>query len=1044
MLSKFFIERPVLSNVIALVTMLLGGVAIFTLPVTQYPPITPPTVQVTAYYPGATAESILKKVALPIEQQVNGVQGMLYMSSTSTSTGQYVLTVTFAIGMDPDMAQILVENRVAAALAQLPQSVQTQGVVTKKTATSVLQLITVTSQTEKYDALFLNNYATINLQNELVRLPGVANVNVLGAGQYSMRIWLNPDEMQQRSLVPSDVINTLREQNVELAAGQFGSPPASNGQDFQFSITANAALNQVSEFEQIIVKSDTAHGGQLTRLKDVARVEIGSQSYSQFFEYNGKPAGGLAVFQLPGSNAINTAKGVSAKMAELAKNFPKDLTYNIPFDSTRIVKESVNEVYKTLFETGLLVLIVIVVFLQDWRASLVPATTVPVTIIGAFGAMSLLGFTVNTMSLFAIILSIGIVVDDAIVIVEGVVQHLERGETPKNAAIHAMESLFGPIIGITLVLMSVFLPAAFMPGMIGQMYCQFALVIASTALISAINAMSLKPTQCALWLKQRDPNKKLNVFFRSFNAVYNPLEKWYAARIGTLVRHSGLVTIIGLALACLAGWGITKIPSGFLPDEDQGYLLLISNLPKATAQRKTKDFVTHLAAEVSKLAAVQDTIVAGGMPAFDSNDGVIYIILKDWGKRGSRGKLSMVYSDIKNIANGETDAQSTVIIPPPIEGFGLSSGFQMQVNLIDGSFNYAKLQQVAQKIVEEAQKSPQLEKVVSHFQADVPQRHLTINRREAYTYGVDVSTILNSLQTYLGSTYINQYNQYGHTFDVFAQADTEFRTGFEKMKNFYVRGKNNSMVPLGSLVTMKHSQGPSIIDLYNIYPSASIIGVPTHGTSSGEALEALQRIANKVIIPGITTSWTGLSYQEQLANSSTFLIFGLAVLLVYLVLAGQYESWIIPIAVILAVPLALLGTIATLGAIGLANNIYVQIGLVLLIALSAKNAILVVEMAREYRVAGHDILESASMAAANRFRPILMTSITFVVGVLPLIFASGAGANARKSLGIAVASGMTASTCLAVVLVPSFFVVLERYAEKSKGSRVKSCVAAVR
>lgn len=1032
MLSRFFIERPVLSNVIALVTMLLGAVAILTLPVTQYPPITPPTVQVTAYYPGATAQSIMKKVALPIEQQVNGVQGMLYMSSTSTSTGNYILTVTFAIGTDPDMAQILVENRVSAALAQLPSSVQTQGVITKKTSTSVLQLITITSPDEKYDALFLNNYATIHLQNELIRLPGVANINVLGVGQYSMRIWLNPDAMQQRSLIPSDIINTLQQQNIELAAGQFGSPPASSGQDFQFSITANAALNQVSEFEQIIVKSDTAHGGQLTRLKDVARVELGSQSYSQFFEYNGKPAGGLAIYQLPGSNAINTAKGVRAKMVELAKNFPKDLTYNIPFDSTIIVKESVNEVYKTLFEAGLLVLIVIVVFLQDWRASLVPATTVPVTIIGAFGAMALLGFTVNTMSLFAIVLSIGIVVDDAIVIVEGVVQQLERGETPKNAAIRAMESLFGPIIGITLVLMSVFLPAAFMPGMIGQMYCQFALVIASTAFISAINAMSLKPTQCALWLKERDPNKKLNIFFRAFNAIYIPLEKWYAHQIARLVRRSTLVTVIGLLMACVAGWGLAKIPSGFLPDEDQGYLLLIANLPKATAQGKTKEMVRRLAAQVSKLEAVKDTVAAGGMPPFDSNDGLVYIILKNWGQRGPRGNLSTVYADIKKIAEAQIEATTTLLVPPPIEGFGLSSGFQMQVNLIDGSFNYAKLQSVADTIVEEAKKNSALEKVVSNFHADIPQRHLTINRREAFTYGVDVGTILNSLQTYLGSTYINQYNQYGHTFDVFAQADTGFRTDANQMKNFYVRGQNNSMVPLGSLIRIEHSQGPSTINLYDIYPSASIVGVPSHGTSSGEAMQALQRIANKVMVPGVTTAWTALSYQEQLAGSSTFLVFGLAVLLVYLVLAGQYESWIIPIAVILAVPLALLGTAATLGAIGLANNIYVQIGLVLLIALSAKNAILVVEMAREYRAAGHDILESASMAAANRFRPILMTSITFIMGVLPLVFASGAGANARKSLGIAVASGMLASTCLAVVLIPSFFVVLERLAEKKK------------
>ena len=1034
MFSKFFIERPVLSNVIALVTMLLGIVAIINLPITQYPPITPPTVQVTAYYPGGTAETLVKKVALPIEQQVNGVQGMLYMSSTSTSTGTYILTVTFQIGMDPDMAQILVENRVSAALALLPDPVQTQGVVTKKTSTSVLQLITVTSPTEKYDALFLSNYATISLQNELIRLPGVANINVLGIGQYSMRVWLNPDLMQQRSLVPADVINALSQQNVELAAGQFGSPPAGNDQDFQLSITANGALNKVSEFEQIIVKSNTANGGKITRLKDVARIELGSQTYSQFFEANGKPAGGLAIYQLPGSNAINTAKGVREKMQELAKNFPKDLTYEIPFDSTIIVKESVNEVYMTLFEAGILVLIVIVVFLQDWRASLVPATTVPVTIIGAFGAMALLGFTVNTMSLFAIVLSIGIVVDDAIVIVEGVAQHLERGSTPQEAAIKAMDSLFGPIIGITLVLMSVFLPAAFMPGMIGQMYRQFALVIASTAFISAINAMTLKPTQCALWLKKRDPKATLNIFFRAFNSIYNPLEKWYDGAVHFLVSHSLKVTFLGLLMASLAGWGFTKIPSGFLPSEDLGYLIVISNLPKAIAQGRTKAVVKSMAEEISKCEAVKSTIIVGGIPPFDSNDGIIYIVLKDWGNRGPRGDLELIYDDIKKITDTHLDARSTVIVPPPIQGLGISEGFQMQVSLNDNSFNYVKLQDTVEKIIARANKDPMLAKVSSSFLANIPQRHLTIDRREAATYGVSIGDILTSLQTYLGSTYINQFNKYGHTFDVFAQADTSFRANPEKMKNFYVRGQGNAMVPLGSLVNIDHSFGPSTISLYDIYPSASIIGVPSHGTSSGEALEELQKIADEELLSGAKTSWTALSYQEKLAGSSTYLVFGLALLLVYLVLAGQYESWITPIAVILAVPLALLGTVIALGGTGLANNIYVQIGLVLLIALSAKNAILVVEMAREYRAEGHEIMEAASKAAINRFRPILMTSITFIIGVLPLVFASGAGANARKSLGIAVASGMLASTCLAVVLVPSFYVVLERFAERKKNS----------
>lgn len=1032
MLSKFFIERPVLSNVLALITMLLGGVAVFTLPVTQYPPITPPTVQVTAFYPGATAQTLVKKVALPIELQVNGVQGMLYMSSTSSSTGNYTLTVTFAIGTDPDMAQILVENRVAAALAQLPDPVQTQGVVTKKTSTSVLELVTLTSPSGKFDALFLNNYATINLQNELIRLPGVANINVLGVGQYSMRIWLNPDQMQQRSLVPNDIIDALKEQNVEIAAGQFGSPPAEKGQDFQFSITANGSLDQVSEFEQIIVKAKTSNGGQITRLKDVARVELGSQSYGQFFEFNGRPAGGLAIYQLPGSNAINTAAGVRKKMEELAKNFPEDLEYKIPFDSTIIVKESVHEVYNTLFEAGILVLLIIVIFLQDWRASLVPATTVPVTIIGAFGAMALLGFTINTMSLFAIVLSIGIVVDDAIVIVEGVVQHLELGETPKDAAIHAMNSLFGPIIGITLVLMSVFLPAAFMPGIIGQMYCQFALVISSTAFISAINAATLKPTQCALWLKAKDPNQKLNFFFRGFNYLYNPLDRWYAARIRAMVRHSGIITILGLILVCIAGWGLTKIPTGFIPSEDQGYLMVASSLPNGSALGKTRDVITRIAAKIKEIPAVQDTLVVGGISPLDSNSAFAYVILKDWGHRGERGSLADIYHDISAITEDNLEAQSTVLIPAPIQGLGISEGFQMEVSLIDGSFNYQKLQSVVSKVIEEAKKEPALQHVSSGFRADVPQINLTIDRREAATYGVAIGDIFNSLQTYLGSTYVNQFNKYGYTFDVFAQADTAFRATPNEMKNFYVKGTTNSMVPLGSLVKAERSNGPSVISLYNIYPSASILGSSSPGYSSGEALDALQKVADKALIPGSKHSWTAMSYQERLAGSSVYLIFALAILLVYLVLAGQYESWVIPIAVILAVPLSLLGTVAALGGLGLANNIYVQIGLVLLIALSAKNAILVVEMAREYRAAGHEIMEAAAMAAANRFRPILMTSITFIVGVLPLVFATGAGAAARKSLGIAVASGMTASTCLAVVLVPSFFVVLESYCERKK------------
>ena len=1022
--------------------MVLGGVALAYLPITQYPPITPPTVQVTANYPGATAQTIIKKVALPIEQQVNGVDGMLYMSSSSTSSGTYTLTVTFNIGTDPNMDQILVENRVSAALAQLPESVQTQGVITKKTSTAFLQVIALTSPTNVYDALFLNNYAIINLQNELTRVPGVGNIIIFGLGQYSMRVWLNPDLMQQRSLVPSDVIDAIKAQNVELAAGQFGAPPAAGGQDMQYSIVCNGSLNQAKDFEEIIVKSDTAHGGQITRIKDIGRVELGSQVYNQFFEFDGKPAGGIAIFQLPGSNAITTAQSVKDKMAHLAKNFPAGLSYDIPFDTTLFVRDSVNEVYKTLLEAGLLVLLVIVTFLQDWRASLVPATTVPVTIIGAFAAMSLLGFTINTLTLFAIVLAIGIVVDDAIVVVEGAMQHIEKGKSPHDAAILAMDSLFGPIIGITLVLMSVFLPAAFMPGIIGQMYQQFALVIAATALISALNAATLKPTQCALWLQPRNPNKKKNFYFRGFNAVYYPLERWYGRLIYRMIHHSGLITLFGLGLIGLSLWGLTKVPTAFIPTEDQGYMMVVQQLPDAASLARTKKVMTRTAAEIKKLEAVQDVFVIGGISPLDnnaslSNSGVMYVIFKLWGHRGPRGSLMQVYQDISKITNKEIEANSIVLPPPPIQGLGLAGGFQMQVNLVNGSFNYPMLQNIVDDMSAQAMKAPEVQQALTPFRANVPQVKLTIDRRETETYGVAISDVFHTLQTYLGSTYVNQFNLYGFQFNVFAQADTAFRAGPEQMKKFYVKGSSNAMVPLGSLIKAEASTGSSIVSLYNLYPSAAIIGGSAPGYSSGQALQTLEKIAKDTIPSGIKTSWTGMSYQEKLAGNSIYFVFGLGLLLVYFVLAGQYESWITPLAVILAIPLALLGTVGILSALGVANNIYVQIGIVLLIALSAKNAILVVEMAREYRDAGETIIDAAAKAAANRFRPILMTSITFILGVTPLILASGAGANARKSLGIAVASGMFASTCLAVLFVPSFYVILQKFVERKKRLKAK-------
>ena len=1038
-LSQYFIERPVLSNVIAVFIMVLGGVAIACLPVTQYPPITPPTVQVTATYPGATAQTIIKKVALPIEQQVNGVDGMLYMSSSSTSTGNYTLTVTFNIGTDPNMNQILVENRVSAALAQLPESVQNQGVITKKTSTAFLQVIALTSPSKIYDALFLNNYAIINLENELTRVPGVGNIVIFGLGQYSMRIWLHPDQMQQRSLIPSDVINAIKNQNQELAAGQFGGAPAPEGQDYQYTITSNAPLNKAEEFENIIIKSDAAHGGQITRVKDVARVEFGSQTYNQFFEFNGHTAAGIAVFQLPGSNAITTAQAVKTKMEELVKRFPPGMEYCIPFNTTLFVNNSVQEVYKTLLEAGLLVLLVIIIFLQDVRAALVPATTVPVTIIGSFAGMALLGFSINTLTLFAIVLAIGIVVDDAIVVVEGAMQHIEQGKSPRHASIAAMHNLFGPIIGITLVLMSVFLPAAFMPGIIGQMYRQFALVIATTALISAINAVTLKPTQCALWLRAHDPNKKINWCFRLFNALYYPLEKGYGQLVAYLVKSSMLMTVLGCALIGLASWGLTQIPTAFIPTEDQGYLMIAQQLPDAASLGRTKKVMRRIAAQIAKVEAVDSMFVIGGVSPLDNNSalansGITYVILKPWGHRGARGSLRDVYEDFFKIVTRETDAKSIVLVPPPIQGLGLAGGFQMQVNLMNGTFDYPLLQTTADAITSAASTTPGFQVALTPFRSKVPQRKLTIDRREAATYGVTISDVFHTLQTYLGSTYVNHFNRYGFSFNVFAQADSFFRTGPEKLKYFYARGSDQGMVALSSFVKSESSEGPSIVSLYNLYPSAAIVGQAAPGYSSGQALQKLEKIAGPLLPKGVSTSWTSMSYQEKLAGNSIYYVFALGLLLVYLVLAGQYESWITPLAVILAVPLALLGTVIFLKSVGLPNNIYVQIGIVLLIALSAKNAILVVEMAREYRHAGQEIAQAAAKAALNRFRPILMTSITFILGVTPLILASGAGAIARKSLGIAVASGMLASTFLAVFFVPAFYVVLQRFAE-SRGKR---------
>jgi len=1045
MFSRFFIERPVLSNVLALVMILIGAVALLRLPVAQYPNVTPPTVSVTTRYPGAGAKTVMETVALPIEQQVNGVQGMLYMQSTSASDGSYNLIVTFAIGTDPNMAQVLVQNRVSAALAQLPQSVQVQGVNVQKKSTAILMFVTLTSPDNRYDSLFLANYGVINLQNELARIPGVGNVNVFGAGQYAMRIWMDPDQLQARGLTPSDVINAIQQQSQEVTAGVIGMPPTAPGQDFQYAVNVTGRLNDVSDFEQLVVKVDKQAGGRITRVKDVARVELGAQTYSQSFKLDGAQAAGLGIFQLPEANAINVAGAVRSKMDQLAKAFPPGLVYGVPFDTTTFVRASINEVYVTLIEAGILVLIVILVFLQDWRAMLVPATTVPVTIIGAFAAMAALGFTVNLSTLFALVLAIGIVVDDAIVIVEGVARHIEHGMSGREAAVKAMGELFGPIIGITLVLMSVFIPAAFLPGLTGQLYQQFALVIAATALISAINAMTLKPTQCALWLRAPVPPARRNVFYRAFNAIYDVAERLYANLIRRMVHVSVAMAAVALVLIGIAFWGMTRIPTAFIPIEDQGYLMVNVQLPDGASLQRADRVLEQVSTIAKDTPGVDQVITISGISVLDNNaslpsSGLAYVMLKDWSVREkAKGQdLRSLFQNLNAALKAQVlDAATTIIPPPPIQGIGNSGGFTLMVQLRDGSADFVKLQNVTNQVVENAASQSALQTIFTSFRASTPQLFLVIDRNKAETLGVTVGQVFSALESYLGSTYVTQLNKFGQVFQVYVQAESQFRLQPDDIRNLKIKTPAGQMVPLGTLLDIRNVSGPSLISLYNLYPSATISGLPSTSFSSGQVMSLMEQIADRTLPPGMGTEWSAMSYQEKAVGNQIYFVFGLAVLLVYFALAGQYESWLLPISVILAVPLALLGTVGALLGLGVANNLYTQIGLILLIALASKNAILIVEYAREKRAEGMAIIEAAVEAARLRFRPILMTSFAFILGVVPLVIATGAGANARRSIGIAVFSGMLASTFLAVLFVPSFYVVVQQL-EEWRRSRTKT------
>ncbi len=1035
MISRFFIDRPIFANVIAIVTLLFGAVALYRLPVERYPAITPPTVVVSTNYPGANAKVVADSVAAPIEQQINGVEKMMYMSSTCSADGSFALTITFEIGANLDTAQVLVQNRLSIAEPSLPQEVRQQGITVKKQSSNILLVISLTSPSGKYDALFLSNYGTLRLRDELSRVAGVGDVDVRGIGAYSMRVWLDPDKLASKQITTQDVVAALARQNVQVAAGQVGQPPNPPGQAFQLTVTTLGRLSEPSQFEGIVVKSGT--GGQVVYLRDIAKVELGSQTYDSFSSRNANDSANILIYQLPGSNAMEVSKEVRKTMERIKAALPDGMEYSIPFDTTMFVEAAIDSVYETLIEAGVLVLIVILVFLHSWRALFVPATTVPITIVGAFAVMPFLGFSVNLLTLFGLILAIGIVVDDAIVIVENASHHIEMGEAPREATIRAMNEVTGPIIAITLVLMAVFLPTAFLGGITGQLYRQFALTIAATAFLSAINALTLKPAQCALYLK---PVKKRGWFSRAFEAVYDPIAKAYGWSVRLIVRVWWLVLVIFVVLAVGTGWWYQKTPTGFLPTDDQGYLIIAVQLPDAASLDRTRavtDKLNTIFKRYQDDKVIENWFVLGGLSLLDGtnapNGATAFVTWTDWSQRNSPElKVESVAMRIQMELGQLQEAFILVLIPPSIQGLGVAGGFQMQIE-DRSSVGLAALQERTQAVIDEARKRPEIGFAATTFRAGVPQIYLNIDRVKAERMGVLLSDVFATLQANLGSVYVNDFNKFDRTYQVRIQAEARFRGDLDRISRLEVRNRDGGRVPLGTLLTIESRIGPQSITRYNLYPTASINGSAAPGISSGEAIKTMEEIAAQVLPQTMGYDWTAIAFQEKRVTGEAVLVFGLAVFLVYLVLAAQYESWFLPLAVILVVPLGLLGVVAAVWVRGMDNNIYTQIGIVLIIALVSKNAILIVEFARELRLAGRGIHEAAVEASRLRFRPIIMTSFAFILGVAPLVFATGAGAASRQSLGTAVFGGMITSTVLAVFFVPAFYVAIQTLIEFING-----------
>ncbi|KAA3652858.1 MAG: AcrB/AcrD/AcrF family protein [Proteobacteria bacterium] len=1036
-LSRFFIDRPIFAGVLSVLIFLGGLISVRSLPISEYPEVVPPSVVVRAQFPGANPRVIAETVATPLEEAINGVEDMLYMSSQATTDGLMTLTVTFRLGTDPDKAQQLVQNRVSQAEPRLPEEVRRLGITTVKSSPDLTMVVHLLSNNGRYDMTYLRNYAVLNVKDRLARVPGVGQVQLFGSGDYAMRVWLDPQKVAERGLSASDIVAAIRSQNVQAAAGVVGASPARSDVELQLSINAQGRLRNEEEFGDIIIKR--ANDGAVTRLRDVARIELGAADYSLRSLLDNKDAVAVPIFAAPGSNAIDISNGVRATMAEIRQTMPEGVDYEIVYDPTQFVRASITSVVHTLLEAIALVVIVVILFLQTWRASIIPLLAVPVSVVGTFGVMHLFGFSINALSLFGLVLAIGIVVDDAIVVVENVERNIEAGLSPRQASYRAMREVSGPIIAIALVLVAVFVPLAFITGLTGQFYRQFALTIAISTVISAINSLTLSPALAAMLLKGHDApkdaltrgmDKVFGPIFRGFNRLFGRGAEAYSGGVAKAIGRRALMLGLYLGLVALT-WGLFQsIPKGFVPAQDKQYLIGFAQLPDGATLDRTEAVIRRMGEIAMADPDVEHAVAFPGLSingfTNSSSSGIVFTPLKPFDQRTGAnqsagaiaGRLNQAFSQIQ-------DAFIVIFPPPPVQGLGTTGGFKLQIE-DRASLGFPALNDAVQAFMAKAHEAPELAGLFTSFQVNVPQLLTDLDRTRANQLGVAVTDVFDTLQIYLGSLYVNDFNKFGRTYSVRVQADSQFRARAEDIGQLKVRSASGEMVPLSALLKVSPSFGPERAMRYNGFLSADINGGPAPGYSSGQAQDAVARIAAETLPPGIAYEWTELTYQEILAGDSAVWVYPLAILLVFLVLAAQYESLTLPLAILLIVPMSLLAAMTGVWLSGGDNNVFTQIGLMVLVGLSAKNAILIVEFARELEFAGRTPLQAAIEASRLRLRPILMTSMAFIMGVLPLVLASGAGSEMRQAMGVAVFSGMIGVTAFGLFLTPVFYVVLRR------------------